>query len=507
MSSRRERSRYFRWALWLFLALAILFLGRPVFHVGRTLLGERFGETYDETRQADGFVDDASRSNRTRVERVWHAPADRERAERELAEILKQASRDGKRVAIAGARHTMGGHTQFPDGIVLDLSELNGMRLDVPQKRLHAGAGARWSSVIPSLDAAGLSVAVMQSNDDFSIGGSIGANCHGWQPRRPPIASTVRSMRVMLADGRVVTASREENRELFSLVLGGYGLFGIVLEAELDVVDNERYRAERFEVSVDDYVATWRREVAEHANVGMAFGRLSVAPEGFLTDAILTVFRREPGPVPKLDPPAHGWLRRAIFRGSKGSEYGKSLRWKLERSFSEQVGADALSRNQLLFESAHVYSDRSAESTDVLHEYFVPPEDFRGFVAELGRIVREQGADLMNVTLRDVTRDDVGFLSYADRDLISLVLSFNQPRTEAGDEQQKALTRALCDAVVRHHGRHYLPYRLHATREQLAREYPRLDAFFQKKRELDPGELFQNRFYLAYGSPGDRVGP
>lgn len=499
MSSRKSGTRRFRWALWLVLAVAVLFLGRPFFHVGRTLIRERFGEKYDEARQPDGFVDDASRANRTRVERVWRAPAERDRAERELAEILKQAARDGKRVAIAGARHTMGGHTQYPDGIVLDMSDLNGIRVDVPQKRVHAGAGARWSSVIPALDAAGLSVAVMQSNHDFSIGGSLGANCHGWQPRRPPIASSVRSMRVMLADGRVLQTSRDENRELFSLVLGGYGLFGIVLEAELDVVDNERYRAERFEISVDDYVATWRREVAEHANVGMAFGRLSVAPGGFLTDAILTVFRREPGPVPELEAPAHAWLKRAIFRGSQGSEYGKGLRWKLERSFSEQVGADALSRNQLLFESAHVYSDHSVETTDVLHEYFVPPEDFTGFVADLGRIVKEHAADLMNVTLRDVTRDDVGFLSYADRDLISLVLSFNQPRTEAGNEKQQALTRALCDAVLRHHGRHYLPYRLHATREQLVKEYPRLDAFFQKKRELDPGELFQNRFYLAYG--------
>lgn len=499
MSSRKtERTRRWRWALWVALLAALVFVGRPLFHIGRTLASERFGKTYDETEQSESSVDDASRSNRTPVARIWRAPADRAQAERELAELLKQATREGKRVAIAGARHTMGGHTQYPDGVVVDMSGLDGITLDAPNKRVRAGAGVRWSSVIPVLDAAGLSVAVMQSNDDFSIGGSLGANCHGWQPRRPPIASSVRSMRVMLADGRVLDASRSENRELFSLVLGGYGLFGIVLEAELDVVPNERYRAVRFEIPVRDYVATWRREVAEHPNVGMAFGRISVAPDGFLTDAMLTVFRPEPGPIPTLHAPGHSWLRRAIFRGSKGSEYGKGLRWKLEKSFSEQVSADALSRNQLVYESARVYSDRSEASTDILHEYFVPPEEFAGFVADLARIVKEQAADLMNVTVRDVTRDDTGFLTYADRDLISLVLSFNQARSDAGDEKQRALTRALCDAALAHHGRHYLPYRLHATREQLEKGYPRLAEFFRKKRELDPGELFQNRFYLAY---------
>ncbi|MNC88900.1 hypothetical protein D3C83_47730 [compost metagenome] len=45
-----------------------------------------------------------------------------------------------------------------------------------------------------------------------------------------------------------------------------------------------------------------------------------------------------------------------------------------------------------------------------------------------------------------------------------------------------------------------MPYRLHATREQVLKGYPRLDEFFRKKRELDPNELFQNRFYLAYAA-------
>lgn len=495
------RPRWLRWSLFLAVGLVVAWVGRPVWHLAYVVVRERWQDEYDSSQLPSDAVDDASRSNRTSVKRVWHAPADRHEAERQLAEILGQAARDGTRIAIAGARHSMGGHTQFPDGIVLDMSGLAHLMLDKESKRLRAGAGARWSSILPLLDSHGLSVAVMQSNDDFSIGGSLGANCHGWQPRRPPIASTVRWLRVMRPDGSVVEASRTENRELFSLVLGGYGLFGIVTEAELDVVDNERYRAQRFELPVSEYAAIWRREVVERSDVGMAFGRISVAPSGFLQTAMLSVFRREPGPIPELTRPKHSWLRRAIFRGGTGSDYGKNLRWKLEKSFSEQVGSETFSRNQLLFESAGVYSDRSSGSTDILHEYFVPPEEFTGFVADLSRIVKKHGADLMNVTVRDVTRDDVGFLTYADRDLLSLVLSFNQARTSAADESARALTRELVDAAIAHHGRHYLPYRLHATREQLSRGYPKLERFFEKKREIDPGELFQNRFYQAYARP------
>ena len=50
---------------------------------------------------------------------------------------------------------------------------------------------------------------------------------------------------MMLADGGIARCDRQENAELFSLVLGGYGLFGVVLDVELRVVPNERYRLEQ----------------------------------------------------------------------------------------------------------------------------------------------------------------------------------------------------------------------------------------------------------------------
>jgi FAD/FMN-containing dehydrogenase len=63
----------------------------------------------------------------------------------------------------------------------------------------------------------------------------------------------------------------------------------------------------------------------------------------------------------------------------------------------------------------------------------------------------------------------------------------------------EALTRDLIDAALACGGRYYLPYRLHATREQMRRAYPRAQAFFELKRRYDPDEIFQNQFYLKYG--------
>src|SRR6266545_820599 len=158
---------------WWLLGFALLLLGmgcfvvRPAFHLAKTWWNDK-----DEvTPPAVGHVDDASRLNETRVAQVWDIPADRTAAEQQLRDLLQWARTRGLRVAIAGARHSMGGHTIYPDGIVLNMLPFNHINLDTRTGILHVGAGARWSEVLPYLETHGCSVAVMQSNNSFSVGG------------------------------------------------------------------------------------------------------------------------------------------------------------------------------------------------------------------------------------------------------------------------------------------------------------------------------------------------
>jgi FAD/FMN-containing dehydrogenase len=60
------------------------------------------------------------------------------------------------------------------------------------------------------------------------------------------------------------------------------------------------------------------------------------------------------------------------------------------------------------------------------------------------------------------------------------------------------MTRRLIDAAHDAGGSFYLPYRLHARREQVARAYPRLDEFVARKRQYDPGLLFRNGMWARY---------
>nr|WP_197998692.1 FAD-binding oxidoreductase [Gimesia aquarii] len=157
------------------------------------------------------------------------------------------------------------------------------------------------------------------------------------------------------------------------------------------------------------------------------------------------------------------------------------------------------SRNQLLNEGVEVFENRSADYTDILHEYFVPRQGLVPFVEDLRTIVPRHKQDLLNVTIGSIDTDEDTFLRYADQPLFAFVMLFHQPRSEEGDTQMQAMTVELIDAVLQAGGRYYLPYRLHATTEQFHIAYPQAKQFFTLKRTYDPQELFQNQFYLKYG--------
>lgn len=476
--------------------IALTVIARPIAHLTLTAWSDRD----DRQPLPLGTVDDASHLNQTQVtiKQVNSQPGVTEVI---LQSVLRDALRQGKKVAIAGSRHTMGGHTLYAKGISLAMLHFNRMQFNPVTKILTVQSGAKWSDVIPYLNERGYSVAVMQSNNDFSVGGTMSANAHGWQHNSSPFASTVKGFRLMLASGKIVECSRQENSELFSLVLGGYGLFGIILDVDLRVVPNETYIAERFVIKSENYIDTYRQRVDGATNIGMAYGRLSVAPESFLQEAILTTYRQIPQPatIVSLEKQPDSGLPRTVFRSSIGSDYGKSLRWQLEKIVGGEAG-NRVMRNQILNRSSTLFENRHQTETEILHEYFIPPESLEAFLEKCRAIIPQSEGDLLNVTVRNVHQDNDSFLRYADGEVFGLVMLFHQQRTPEGEAKMQVMTQKLIEAALAVGGRYYLPYRLHATPEQFRRAYPQAAKFFALKRKYDPDGIFQNYFYLKYGN-------
>src|SRR5262249_50936556 len=159
--------------------------------------------------------------------------------------------------------------------------------------------------------------------------------------------------------------------------------------------------------------------------------------------------------IPPLRSPEYSTLRREVYRAQIGSDAGKEVRWRAEKTLGEQITRKYFSRNQLLNEEAEIYQERNADRTDILHEYFIPPNRVVTFLESARRIIPPHHGDLLNVTIRNVLEDKDTFLRYADRDMFAFVMLFNQPRTPNADSQMEAMTQELIEAALACGGRYY----------------------------------------------------
>jgi FAD/FMN-containing dehydrogenase len=458
--------------------------------------------------QRGGTVNDASCLNRTAVAGVVAV-----RSEADVGRALAYARAHRLPVSAAGVRHSMGGQAFRAGGLVLDMRGLNAIRLDPEHQIVAVGSGATWHDIQNAIHPR-FAVKAMQSTDIFTVGGSIAVNAHGMDHRAGALMNAIRSMRVMLADGRVVTASRTENADLFRHVVGGYGLFGIVLSAELDVVPNDVLRSERRLIATGDYPSVFAALERDPA-VRLTYTHLSTAPGSLLQEGLVYAYRRDPAdqnlPRAPLTEIASTRLRRLTVNLSKRNDFFRGVKWWAEKNLehrfetctisrAQAMGdgeACLVSRNDPMHDSVPYLRDALPNETDILHEYFLPRDRLLPFIAELKRILADQDVNLVNASIRAVGAED-NALSYAPAPAFSVVLYINQPTNADGTRRMARLTSDLIDLCVKQGGRFFLPYQLHYSPEQLRASYPEIGAFFAEKRRWDPDELFSNSWYARY---------
>ncbi len=443
-------------------------------------------------------LDDASHLNPTVVARHLVLGPDDEAAmiERLRAE-LREAAVAGRAVAMGVARHSMGGQSLAREGTALTFNT----PICLPDRAAgtyRAQPGARWRDVIATLDPLGFSPSVMQSNDDFGIASTFSVNAHGWAVPHGPFGSTVRSIQLMLADGSVVECSRQVNSELFRHVMGGYGLLGIILSLDVEMTPNLLLKPTFDPIAAEAFATPFVR-ICNDPQVKMAYGRLDVSQGEFLEQALLVSYRPAPASdhaLPGVEAPGtFTALSRDIYRSEIGSDLGKRFRWFMETTVGPRLATGEVTRNSLLNEPVSALAGHDARRTDILHEYFVPPERFPAFLAACREIIPPSRQDLLNVTLRYLAADTDSVLAYAPTPRISAVMSFSQAKTSEAEAGMQRMTRDLIEQVLSIGGSFYLPYRLHARHDQVVRAYAKFDDFAAVKRRYDPGLLFRNALW------------
>ncbi len=204
-------------------------------------------------------VDDVSQLNSTSVASILQPQTS--------AEIAAHLAQTNGLISIGGCRYSMGGQIVAHGSTHIDMRALNRL---VWLKRIPTAtgvasvrvqAGMRWRDLQRLIDPHDLSVAIMQSYSNFSIGGSVSVNCHGRYVGRGALINSVRALQMICADGAVLELNRRQNADLFYAVIGGYGGLGVVSEVELDLAANGAIKRYAVGFSLHEYPEYFRAMV------------------------------------------------------------------------------------------------------------------------------------------------------------------------------------------------------------------------------------------------------
>jgi len=415
----------------------------------------------------------------------------------ELQNIIKTTD---KPVCIGGGRFSMGGQTASSHSLHIDMRKLNKvLDFSAQEKTIKVQSGIRWCDIQHHIDQHNLSIKIMQTYANFTVGGSLSVNCHGRYIGLGPVILSVKSLDVILANGELLHTSPTVKPEIFYACVGCYNAIGVIVNVELELTENVAVKRSHTKMRRDEYKNFFFNNVRE--NIDVVFHNGDIYPPLYknIRAVSWTKTNEKPTEKPRLMPLAAVYPIERYFIGAfSKSRFGK---WRREFIIDPIVfGRKKIHwRNyEAGYDVLELEPESRKESTYVLQEYFVAVEKFNDFASLMAEIFIRHNVNVINVSIRHAKADSGSMLAWAREEVFAFVVWYKQGTTETDKNKVAVWTRELIHAAVSLNGSYYLPYQPHATAEQFQRAYPNAQKLFELKKKLDPDYKFRNIIWDTY---------
>ncbi len=418
-------------------------------------------------------------------------------------EEIVAAVKNNDHVSIGGGRNSMGGQTASERAVQIDMREYNKvLAFSTSTKEITVQAGIRWRDIQDYIDPYDLSVKIMQTYANFTVGGSLSVNVHGRYVGLGPIILSVKSFRIVMADGSILDVTPNKNSDIFYSAIGGMGGIGVISDVTLELVDNINVERSRVKVPTSEYYAYFKDNVRDGG--GVIFHNGDMYPPAFdSVSAVSWSITEKPTTIEsRLIPRAKDyWFERFAWVVLSEWPKGRWIREYIIDPFLYSGAAPVHTRNyEASYDVAELEPEKRDESTYVLQEYFVPVENFDAWVPKMKAVFNDNKVNVINVSIRHAQADSGAVLAWARKESFAFVVYYKQGTDQKAKDAVAKWTRDMIDEVISVGGTYYLPYQILATDDQIHRAYPNLTEYFQIKNAVDPNNKFTNKLWDTYYS-------
>lgn len=415
-------------------------------------------------------------------------------------EIIDAIQKTSGPISIGGGRFSQGGQIAYENSLHLDMRQFDKViDFNITSKQVTVQSGITWRKLQEFIDPHDLSVRIMQSYANFTVGGSLSVNVHGRYIGEGPIVHSILAIKAVLANGQTIHATPHENSELFYGIIGGYGGLGVITEVTLALTDNTKIERKAKSMPVSEYQTYFFKHIRDKQDI--VFHNANIYPPNY--DDVLDI----------------SWFKtnKALTESARLSPKNKSYFWapKLVNFVASSNFAKLLRKNVLdplyyyptkvvwrnweaSYDLNMIYPKNTKQHRYGLREYFVPVLNFSVFLAEMKRIFQHHQVNVINVSIRHAHADPDTLLSWANGETFAFVVYYRQGTDDESKEKVKAWSRDMINAVLKSQGSYYLPYQILATERQFMAAYPKANDFFKLKQKVDPNYRFRNQLWKQH---------